>query len=152
LARILDYVNGAKEEGADVACGGVRLFEETGGWFVGPTILNGVTPDMTVAREEIFGPVVSVIGFDTEAEAIAIANGTDYGLAAVIYTDELETAIRMARAVRAGTVAINGYSEGDISTPFGGYKMSGFGGRDNGIEALEQYTELKTIWITMRNA
>jgi len=70
----------------------------------------------------------------------------------VIYTDELETAIRMARAVRAGTVAINGYSEGDISTPFGGYKMSGFGGRDNGIEALEQYTELKTIWITLRNA
>jgi gamma-glutamyl-gamma-aminobutyraldehyde dehydrogenase len=152
LDRILGYVNGAKAEGADVACGGVRLFEETGGWFVGPTILNGVTPDMTVAREEIFGPVVSVIGFDTEAEAIAIANGTEYGLAAVIYTDELETAIRMARAVRAGTVAINGYSEGDISTPFGGYKMSGFGGRDNGIEALEQYTELKTIWITLRNA
>jgi gamma-glutamyl-gamma-aminobutyraldehyde dehydrogenase len=106
---------------------------------------------MTVAQEEIFGPVVSVIGFDTEEEAIAIANGTDYGLAAVIYTDDLETAIRMARAVRAGTVAINGYSEGDISTPFGGYKMSGFGGRDNGIEALEQYTELKTIWITLRN-
>ena len=70
----------------------------------------------------------------------------------MIYTDQLETAIRMARAVRAGTVAINGYSEGDISTPFGGYKMSGFGGRDNGIEALEQYTELKTIWITLRNA
>jgi gamma-glutamyl-gamma-aminobutyraldehyde dehydrogenase len=70
----------------------------------------------------------------------------------VIYTDDLETAIRMARAVRAGTVAINGYSEGDISTPFGGYKMSGFGGRDNGIEALEQYTELKTIWITLRDS
>ncbi|MGB4690020.1 MAG: aldehyde dehydrogenase family protein, partial [Candidatus Nanopelagicales bacterium] len=138
--------------GAEVACGGEQLFEETGGWFVGPTILDGVTPDMTVAQEEIFGPVVSVIGFDTEEEAIAIANGTEYGLAAVIYTDQLETAIRMARAVRAGTVAINGYSEGDISTPFGGYKMSGFGGRDNGIEALEQYTELKTIWITLRNA
>ncbi len=152
LDRILGYVKGAKDQGAEVACGGERLFEETGGWFVGPTILNGVYPDMRVAQEEIFGPVVSVIGFDTEAEAITIANGTEYGLAAVIYTDELETAIRMARAVRAGTVAINGYSEGDISTPFGGYKMSGFGGRDNGIEALEQYTELKTIWITMRNA
>ena len=152
LDRILGYVNGAKAQGAEVVCGGVRLFEETGGWFVGPTILNGVEPGMTVAQEEIFGPVVSVIGFDTEEEAIAIANGTEYGLAAVIYTDELDTAIRMARAVRAGTVAINGYAEGDISTPFGGYKMSGFGGRDNGIEALEQYTELKTIWITMRNA
>ena len=152
LDRILGYVAVATAEGAEVTCGGERLFEETGGWFVGPTILNGVTHDMTVAQEEIFGPVVSVIGFDTEAEAIAIANGTEYGLAAVIYTDELETAIRMARAVRAGTVAINGYSEGDISTPFGGYKMSGFGGRDNGIEALEQYTELKTIWITLRNA
>jgi len=151
LDRIMGYVNGAKAQGAQVACGGERLFEETGGWFVGPTILNGVTPSMTVAQEEIFGPVVSVIGFDTEEEAIAIANGTEYGLAAVIYTDELETAIRMARAVRAGTVAINGYSEGDISTPFGGYKMSGFGGRDNGTEALEQYTELKTIWITLRN-
>ncbi len=148
----MGYVKGAKDQGAEVACCGERLFEETGGWFVGPTILNDVYPDMRVAQEEIFGPVVSVIGFDTEAEAIAIANGTEYGLAAVIYTDELETAIRMARAVRAGTVAINGYSEGDISTPFGGYKMSGFGGRDNGIEALEQYTELKTIWITMRNA
>lgn len=152
LDRILGYVDGAKAQGAEVVCGGVRLFEETGGWFVGPTILNGVEPGMTVAQEEIFGPVVSVIGFDTEEEAIAIANGTEYGLAAVIYTDELDTAIRMARAVRAGTVAVNGYSEGDISTPFGGYKMSGFGGRDNGIEALEQYTELKTIWITMRNA
>ncbi|MCH9840853.1 MAG: aldehyde dehydrogenase family protein, partial [Actinomycetia bacterium] len=152
LDRILGYVAGAKKQGAEVACGGEQLFEETGGWFVGPTILNGVTPDMTVAQEEIFGPVVSVIGFDTEEEAIELANGTEYGLAAVIYTDQLETAIRMARAVRAGTVAINGYSEGDISTPFGGYKMSGFGGRDNGIEALEQYTELKTIWITLRNA
>ncbi|MCH9738670.1 MAG: aldehyde dehydrogenase family protein, partial [Actinomycetia bacterium] len=98
LDRILGYVAGAKKQGAEVACGGEQLFEETGGWFVGPTILNGVTPDMTVAQEEIFGPVVSVIGFDTEEEAIELANGTEYGLAAVIYTDQLETAIRMARA------------------------------------------------------
>ena len=103
---------------------------------------------MTVAQEEIFGPVVSVIGFDAEEEVIAVSNGAQYGLAARINTDELDTAMRMARAVRAGTVAVNGYFEGDISKPFGGYKMSGFGARDNGIEALEQYVELKTIWVT----
>ena len=91
---------------------------------------------MTVAQEEIFGPVVSVIGFDTEEEAIAIANGTQYGLAAVIYTDELDTAIRMASAVRAGTVAVNGYSEGESSTPFGDTKCPGSVAAITGLRSL----------------
>jgi gamma-glutamyl-gamma-aminobutyraldehyde dehydrogenase len=150
LERILRFVDEARAGGARVAGGGRRILAETGGWFVEPTILDEVTPDMAVAREEIFGPVVSVIPFDTEDEAIALANDTDYGLAASVYTHDLDQAHRMARAVRAGTVSVNCYSEGDIATPFGGYKHSGFGGRDKGVEALDQYSELKTIWFAFR--
>ncbi len=150
LARILRYIDEAGGAGATVAFGGRRILEETGGWFVQPTILDNVTPDMAVAREEIFGPVVSMITFADEDEAIALANDTDYGLAASVFTHDLDRAHRMARAVRAGTVSVNCYSEGDITTPFGGYKTSGFGGRDKGIEALDQYSELKTIWFALR--
>ena len=150
LQRILRYIDEAGEAGANVAFGGRRILEETGGWFVQPTILDDVTPDMAVAREEIFGPVVSLLTFAGEDEAIALANDSDYGLAASLYTHDLDRAHRMARAVRAGTVAVNCYSEGDITTPFGGYKTSGFGGRDKGIEALDQYSELKTIWFALR--
>ncbi len=150
LARILRYIDEAGSAGATVAFGGRRILEETGGWFVQPTILDNVTPDMAVAREEIFGPVVSMIPFAGEDEAIALANDTDYGLAASLFTHDLDRAHRMARAVRAGTVSVNCYSEGDITTPFGGYKTSGFGGRDKGIEALDQYSELKTIWFALR--
>ena len=148
--RILRYIDEAGGAGATVAFGGRRILEETGGWFVQPTILDDVTPDMAVAREEIFGPVVSMITFADEDEAIALANDTDYGLAASVFTHDLDRAHRMARAVRAGTVSVNCYSEGDITTPFGGYKTSGFGGRDKGIEALDQYSELKTIWFALR--
>jgi 4-(gamma-glutamylamino)butanal dehydrogenase len=147
---VLGYVEQAKTDGARVVTGGERLLGETGGYFVGPTVLDDVTAGMSVAREEIFGPVVSVLGFDDPDEALRIANDSPYGLAATVWSKDIDVALRTARAVRAGTVAVNGYSEGDIGTPFGGYKMSGFGGRDNGIEALEQYTELKTIWITLR--
>jgi gamma-glutamyl-gamma-aminobutyraldehyde dehydrogenase len=150
LARILRYIDEADSAGATVAFGGRRILEETGGWFVQPTILDNVTPDMAVAREEIFGPVVSMLSFASEDEAIALANDTDYGLAASVFTHDLDRAHRMARAVRAGTVSVNCYSEGDITTPFGGYKTSGFGGRDKGIEALDQYSELKTIWFALK--
>jgi gamma-glutamyl-gamma-aminobutyraldehyde dehydrogenase len=104
---------------------------------------------MRIAREEIFGPVLVVIEFDGEDEAIRLANETDYGLAASVYTENVRTAHRMARAIRAGTIGVNCYSEGDLSTPFGGYKLSGFGGHDKGVHAHDQYTELKTIWIDM---
>jgi len=105
---------------------------------------------MSIAREEIFGPILSTIPFDDEAEGIRLANETSYGLAASIYTTDLDAAFRVSRALRAGTVGVNAYSEGDITTPFGGYKQSGFGGRDKGLEAFDQYTEKKTIWVTLR--
>jgi gamma-glutamyl-gamma-aminobutyraldehyde dehydrogenase len=149
LDRVLGYVEQARRDGATVVTGGRRVREETGGWFVPATVLADVTPEMSVAREEIFGPVVSVLSFTHPAEALKVANDTTYGLAATVWSKDIDVALRTARAVRAGTVAVNGYSEGDISTPFGGYRQSGFGGRDNGLEALEQYTETKTIWITL---
>ena len=119
-----------------------------GGIYVEPTIL-ALDPTAPAAREEIFGPILGVItvaGFD---EAIALANQTEYGLAAAIFTANVKRAIRGARAIRAGTVTVNAFGEGDISTPFGGYKRSGFGGRDNGIHAHDQYTQLKTIWVDL---
>jgi 4-(gamma-glutamylamino)butanal dehydrogenase len=150
MDRVLRYVQVAASDGAVIATGGSRMFEASGGWYVGPTVIDNVSPGMAVAREEIFGPVVSVQSYADEAEALDLANQTNYGLAATVWSRDIDAAVRMARGVRAGTVAINGYSEGDISTPFGGYKMSGFGGRDNGLEALEQYTQVKTIWLTVR--
>lgn len=119
------------------------------GAFVEPTILDGVMPGDVLAREEVFGPILSVITVSSTDEAIEIANDTDYGLTASIFTANGKAALRAARAIRAGTVTVNCYGEGDISTPFGGYKQSGFGGRDNGIHAHDQYTELKTIWVDL---
>jgi 4-(gamma-glutamylamino)butanal dehydrogenase len=151
LDKVLGYIEAGRSEGAQVVAGGGRTLEETGGYFVAPTILDDVRNTMTVAREEIFGPVISTIPVDSEEEAVALANETSYGLAASVYTTDLDTAIRVARSLRAGTVGVNAYSEGDITTPFGGYKESGFGGRDKGLEAFEQYTQKKTIWFTLRS-
>jgi len=150
LDKVLGYIDAGRREGARVATGGGRILEETGGYFVAPTIFDGVTNDMSIAREEIFGPVLSTIPFASEEEGLRLANETAYGLAASVYTRDLDAAFRVARALRAGTVGVNAYSEGDITTPFGGFKQSGFGGRDKGLEALEQYTEKKTIWVTLR--
>jgi gamma-glutamyl-gamma-aminobutyraldehyde dehydrogenase len=147
--RVERYVETARSHGARIVTGGERVLTETGGNFYAPTVVDHVKPDDAIVREEIFGPVVAVLGFDTEAEAIRLANDTTYGLAANVWTKDLDQAIRVARSVRAGTVSVNGYSEGDITTPFGGYGQSGFGGRDNGLEALEQYTEQKTIWFSL---
>lgn len=116
--------------------------------FVEPTILE-TTENAPQAREEIFGPVLSVLTVDSFDQAIAMANSTEYGLAASIFTANVKRAIRGARAIRAGTVTVNSFGEGDISTPFGGFKSSGFGGRDNGIHAHDQYTQLKTIWVDL---
>lgn len=150
LERVVRYVDEAVADGARVRTGGARVREDSGGWFYPPTVVTDVREDMAIAREEIFGPVVVVLPVDGLEDAIRLANDTPYGLAATIWSRDIDDALTAARAVRAGTVAINGYSEGDITTPFGGYKESGFGGRDNGLEAFAQYTETKTIWITLR--
>jgi gamma-glutamyl-gamma-aminobutyraldehyde dehydrogenase len=151
LDRIIGYIDGAGSAGARLVSGGKRVLQDTGGWYVEPTIFADVTPDMAIAREEIFGPVVSVLSFTDEAEAVALANDSTYGLAASIFTHDLDVAHRLAREVRAGTVTVNCYGEGDITTPFGGYKQSGFGGRDKGLEAFDQYAELKTVWYAFGN-
>ncbi len=119
------------------------------GCYVYPTIIDGVKITDTLAQEEIFGPLLSVITVRSTEEAIAVANDTEYGLAASVFSANGKQALRAAREIKAGTVTINCYGEGDITTPFGGYKQSGFGGRDNSIHAHDQYTEMKTIWIDL---
>jgi gamma-glutamyl-gamma-aminobutyraldehyde dehydrogenase len=117
--------------------------------FVEATVIEVASNDAALAREEIFGPVLSVITVGSFDEAIRVANDTDFGLAASLFTANAKRALRGARVLRAGTVTVNSFGEGDISTPFGGYKQSGFGGRDNSIHAHDQYTQLKTIWIDL---
>jgi gamma-glutamyl-gamma-aminobutyraldehyde dehydrogenase len=150
LQKVLALIERGREEGAQLSFGGNRVLEESGGYFVEPTIFDHVDNSMIIAREEIFGPVLSVISFSDEEEAIRLANETNYGLAASLYTDDLNTAHRVAKAIRAGTVSVNCYSEGDYAVPFGGYKESGFGGKDKGLIAHDQYTEQKAIWIQLR--
>lgn len=144
-AKVSGLVDSGKSQGARVVTGG----EGAGGLVFKPTIFADVTRDMDIFQKEIFGPVVGVTRAETDEEAIALANATEYGLAATLYTSDIGKAHRYARKLQAGTVGVNTYSEGEISTPFGGFKASGFGGRDNGIAAHEQYTELKTIWIDL---
>ncbi len=138
-----DKVSGYLSKGPKVLMGG-----KARDGFVEPTILEADRESKQV-REEIFGPVLSVLTVESFDEAIALANDTQYGLAASIFTANVKRAIRGARAIRAGTVTVNSFGEGDISTPFGGFKQSGFGGRDNGIHAHDQYTQLKTIWVDL---
>ena len=152
LDKVLGYIETGRDEGARVVAGGGRTLEETGGYFVAPTIFDDVAQhdDASPARRSS-GRSSRRSRSTPRTEAIALANETSYGLAASVYTTDLDTAIRVARALRAGTVGVNAYSEGDITTPFGGYKESGFGGRDKGLEAFEQYTEKKTIWFALRS-
>lgn len=150
MDRVLAYVRAGLDEGARLVTGGEQVLRETGGYFVPPTIFDGVRNDMRIAREEIFGPVLSVIDFESEAEAVALANDTPYGLAASLYTHDLDVAHRVARDLHVGVVGVNAYAEGDMTTPFGGYKLSGFGGHDKSVHAHDQYTETKTTWIQLR--
>jgi len=140
--KVSKYLKAPK--GAKTLIGG-----KSKGNFVEPTIYDGVKSGDKFAKDEIFGPILSVITISSFEEAIQVANDTEYGLVASVYTANAKRAIRAAREIKAGTVTVNCYGEGDISTPFGGYKQSGFGGRDNGIHAHDQYTELKTIWIDL---
>jgi len=150
MQRVLDYIERGKNEGAKLIHGGSRTRLESGGSFIEPTIFSNVHNDMAIAREEIFGPVLSVLDFDDIDDAVRIANDTKYGLASSIYTDDLDTAHWVSKAIRAGTVSINCFSEGDTGVPFGGYKESGFGGREKSFLAHNQYTETKTIWLQLR--
>ncbi|MCB2020294.1 MAG: aldehyde dehydrogenase family protein, partial [Burkholderiaceae bacterium] len=146
LKTVLGYIEAGRSEGARVLAGGSQARAESGGFFVEPTVFDGVTNAMKIAREEIFGPVMSVIRFKTEAEVVAMANDSSYGLQASVWSDNINRAHRVARALKAGTVHVNQYDEDDITVPFGGFKQSG-NGRDKSLHAFDKYTELKTTWI-----
>ena len=144
--RVVDFIAAGKSEGATLKVGGQRTRINGGGSFIEPTVFDAVTNDMRIAQEEIFGPVLSVLTFEDEKEAIGIANGTIYGLAAAVWTHNLTRAHRLARRLRAGTVAINTVDAIDVTTPFGGFKQSGVG-RDLSMHALDKFAHLKTTWI-----
>src|SRR5450830_63095 len=146
LNTVMGYIEQGKAAGARLVAGGERVRLETGGYYVAPTIFDGVDAGMSIAREEIFGPVLSVLGFTDVDEAVRQANASPYGLHAAVWTADLSKAIRTSRALRAGTVHVNQYDNDDITVPFGGYKQSG-NGRDKSLHALDKYTELKTTWI-----
>jgi gamma-glutamyl-gamma-aminobutyraldehyde dehydrogenase/4-guanidinobutyraldehyde dehydrogenase/NAD-dependent aldehyde dehydrogenase len=146
MDTVLRYIESGKSEGAKILAGGEQAMRETGGFYVQPTIFDGVRNDMTIAREEIFGPVLSVLSFTDTADVVRQANQTIYGLQAGVWTRDLNKAHGVARALRAGTVHVNQYDEDDITVPFGGFKQSGVG-RDKSLHAFDKYTETKTTWI-----
>jgi acyl-CoA reductase-like NAD-dependent aldehyde dehydrogenase len=149
LETDLRYIEIAKKEGAQLVAGGSRADIGTGkGYFLQPTVFDGVTPDMTIAREEIFGPVLAAIDFADVDEAIARANDSNYGLAAAVWTRDIKKAHYVARKLQAGTVWINTYNIYDTAAPFGGYKQSGFG-REMSMHALEHYTQVKSVWVDL---
>ena len=148
LNTVLSYIEAGHAEGAKALAGGERVMTETGGYFVAPTLFSGATNAMRIAREEIFGPVLTVIAFDSVEEAIQIANDTPYGLAAGVWTSNLSKAHLTAKALRAGSVWVNQYDGGDMTAPFGGFKQSG-NGRDKSLHAFDKYTELKATWIKL---
>jgi acyl-CoA reductase-like NAD-dependent aldehyde dehydrogenase len=146
--RVFGYIDSARDGGARVVVGGGVPADRTQGHFVEPTLLAGVTNDMVVAREEIFGPVQSLIAFDHVAEAIAIANDTPYGLSAGVFTSNISAAHRIAARLDAGQVQINRYVGAGVEVPFGGYKSSGLG-REKGVEALRHYTQVKSVIVAV---
>ena len=150
LDTVLGFIASGTADGARVAAGGRRASEVNGGkgYYVRPTVFDGVTPDMKIAREEIFGPVLSVLAFDDADDVVRQANATTYGLAAGVWTRDVSKAHKIARAIKAGTVWVNAYNLYDPSLPFGGFKQSGFG-RDLGVDAIDAYLETKSVWIDL---
>ncbi len=148
MNTVMKYIAAGKAEGASCITGGNRVMEQTGGYYIAPTIFTDVKSNMRIAREEIFGPVLSVLTFDKPEDAIRMANDTPYGLAASVWSRDISRAHQAARALRAGTIHVNCYDEDDITVPFGGYKQSG-NGRDKSLHAFDKYTELKTTWIKL---
>lgn len=146
MNSVLRFIESGKSEGAKLLAGGEQALRETGGCYVQPTIFDGVNNDMTIAREEIFGPVLSVLSFTDAADVVRQANQSVYGLQAAVWTRDINKAHGVARALRAGTVHVNQYDEDDITVPFGGFKQSGVG-RDKSLHAFDKYTETKTTWI-----
>lgn len=142
--RVAGFVERALRQGARLSCGGERV-----GCFMLPTVLEGVTPDMEIAQEEVFGPVLAVTAFDDEDEAVALANSTRYGIAAGLWTAGLDRAHRVARRLQAGLVWVNCYDVASMTVPFGGVKQSGFGGRDRSLHAFDKVSQLKTTWIRL---
>jgi gamma-glutamyl-gamma-aminobutyraldehyde dehydrogenase/4-guanidinobutyraldehyde dehydrogenase/NAD-dependent aldehyde dehydrogenase len=144
--RILDYIRQGVEEGARLRSGGQAI--DGPGLFIPPTVFDGVTPQMTIGREEIFGPVLAVFGFDTEEEAVAMANDTPYGLAAGLWSQDIDRIMRVTRRLQSGQVFVNNWAGGDQTMPFGGVKQSG-NGRDKSLHSLEEYSELKSVWMSL---
>ncbi len=148
MERVLGYIDKGKSEGAALAAGGKQVRQNSGGFYIEPTIFDGVKNDMAIAREEIFGPVLATLTFKNAEEAIKIANDSIYGLQASLWTNDLSKAHKTARALRAGTVTVNNMDGGGVEVPFGGYKQSGFG-RDKSLHALDKYTQLKNTFIQL---
>jgi aldehyde dehydrogenase (NAD+) len=150
LDRVLGYIEQGRSEGAELVAGGTRAQYEGGdrGFWLQPTVFDGVQPGHVIAKEEIFGPVLSVLSFSDEDEALALANASEYGLAAAVWTTDVKKAHRFARDLEAGTVWINTYHPADAASPFGGYKQSGFG-RELGEHSLDLYTQIKSVWVDL---
>ncbi|WP_088320111.1 aldehyde dehydrogenase [Kineosporia sp. R_H_3] len=149
LERVLGHIGAAHEDGARLLTGGGQVLAETGGYYVEPTVFDDVAAGSRLAQQEVFGPVLAVQTFDDLDEGIALANGTDYGLGASVWTKDLSSAHLVSRRLRAGTVWVNCYDESDITVPFGGYGQSGFGGHDKGLAAMDKYTHTKTTWMAL---